>query len=149
MDHNLFSSNGNDLPAEHGVSPLIPSSRRAIATTHNKQEGAKLKFFPQPPMNARTFSFFTQSTPQNSRVLGTDWKRRGLLIQNLSAQSVHISVGNQAGFDGVTYTDAIEVPANASYEFPANAAPINDVYAVSSTAGAHIVIIESTMTGLK
>lgn len=146
-DHFHGSSNGNDLPREHGVSDRLPSSRRAISTQHQKQKGQGLKYFPLPPLSARTFSFFTQTTPQNSRVLGTKLTRRGLLVQNVSNQSVYVSIGNQAGYDPTTgvYADAIEVPPNSAYESPANAAPINDVYIVSEVAGAHVVIIESEL----
>lgn len=141
---------GTDLPDEQGLAVTAPPTlRRGFSSHHEKQTGTKLQFYPAPPLTARTFSFFTQDIAQNSRVLGTDWKRRGLLIQNLSSQSVYMSVGSEAGFDGTTFTDALEIPVGTVYEFPANACPVNDVYVVSASAGAHIVVIESTMAGLK
>ena len=139
-----------DLPQEQGgvaVSP--PSLRRGFSSHHEKQTGTRMQFYPTPPLTSRTFSFFTQDIAQNSRVLGTDWKRRGLLIQNLSGQSVFMSVGSEAGYDGSTFTDALEIPVGTVYEFPANACPVNDVYVVSATAGAHILVIESTLAGVK
>lgn len=144
-EHFIGSSNGNDLPAEHGVSDRVPQSRFAISNVHEKQKGANIKYFPLPPLSARTFSFFTQNEPQNSRVMGAKLTRRGFSIQNRGTASVYLSIGNQAGFDGTTYTDAIEVPAGTFYESPANASPINDIYVVSSVAGEHVVVTESEL----
>ena len=138
---------GNDLPNEHGVSQRQPSLRGSAGKVHIAQSGRKGTFYPTPPLNARTFSFYTQKNSSNSRVVGENPKRRGLAIQNLSNESVFVSVGSEAGFDGTNFTNAIELPVNGYFEFPAGHAPINDIFAVSLTGGAHIVIIESNIAG--
>lgn len=140
------SSNGNDLPSEHGVSHRQPNSRRALSNTHAIPAAKKLKYYPLPPLAARTYSFFVQSDVQASRVAGYDIKRRGLALQNLSANDIYVSFGSPPSDDGLGgYINALLLPANGFYECPANAATVSDVYAVSAIAGSHLLIIESSI----
>ena len=141
------SSNGNDLPSEHGISHRRPNSRHALSNTYATPAAKKLKYYPLPPLAARTYSFFVQSNVQDSRVAGYDIKRRGLALQNLSPNDIYVSFGSPPSDDGLgSYTNALLIPANGFYECPANAATVSDVYAVSATVGSHLLIIESTIT---
>ena len=92
------------------------------------------------PLRGRTFSV-TLAANKAQKVITSDEKRRGLFIQNLSANDVYVAVGTSVGN---SLSDAILIPANTAFEFPSMAAPTNDVYA-RSTAESNIVIIESTL----
>lgn len=124
----------NEIDNAIGIVREAEYGRKLDYSVHEKRVTKKINFAVTPPLTARTFSFITSTQPSNSKVLGTDRKRRNLFIQNLGADSVFLSIGSQAGFDGANFSDSIEIPAGVSYEFPANSAPINDVYVVSSAA---------------
>lgn len=91
-------------------------------------------------MRARTFSVTLQANVTQT-ITASDPKRRGFFLQNLSTNDVYMSIGTSIG---PSLADAILIPANASFEFPANAAPTSDIYARSESNSA-IVIIESTL----
>lgn len=135
-------NHSSDLPREHGVSDRAPSVRSVIQGQHQKPNNLPAKYAIPPPLNGRTFSFFAGSDPSASRVLGMNQKRRGLTIVNASLQTVYVSVSTQAGFDGVQIINAIPVEAGHGYEFPAMAAPVNDVFIVTTTGSAHVIISE-------
>ena len=132
----------NEIDSAIGIVKRPTQGLRTRATNHEKRDVKKPNYYPTPPSSTRTFSFIVSSEPSNSKVLGFDLSRRNLMIQNLGANSVYMSVGSQAGFDGSSYSDAIEIPAGTAYEFPANSAPSNDVYVVSSAANL-VTVMES------
>lgn len=135
----------SDLPNEHGQSYSAPyGNSNAVPVTRAVQLSNPTMYAIPPPMTSRSFTVITNTTPETSRVVGFDIKRRGMMVQNLGGSSVFLSVGSQAGFDGITFTGAMEVPAGASYEFPANCAPVNDVYVVGLANDA-IFIMESVL----
>ncbi len=132
----------SDLPSEHGVSDRAPVERKVFAGQHQRPSNLPAKYAITPPLNGRTFSFFAGSDPSASRVLGMNQKRRGLTIVNSSLKTVYVSVSTQAGFDGTQVINAIPVEAGFGYEFPAFAAPVNDVFIVTTTGTAHVIITE-------
>lgn len=126
----------SDLPNEHGQSLSAPSvNYNGVIKTQRQRavESHQERYTITAPKTARSFTIYTATTAENSSVLGSDIKRRGLFVQNLGANSIFFSVGSQAGFDGVNFVGAMEIPVGASYEFPADQAPTNDVYIVSTT----------------
>ena len=134
----------SDLPAEHGQSYSAPYGNDNKKPVTRAIQVTPTAYAIPPPMTARSFTVITNTTPEASRIVGFDVKRRGMIVQNLGGSSVFLSVGSQAGFDGVTFTGAMEVPAGASYEFPANCAPVNDVYVVGLANDA-IFVMESVL----
>ncbi len=138
----------SDLPSEHGQSFNAPSVNYNGAIKTQRQQAAeshKESYFISSPKTARSFTIYTATTAENSAVLGSDIKRRGLFVQNLGGGSIYFSVGSQAGFDGVNFVGAMEIPAGASYEFPADQAPTNDVYIVA-TANEPVFLMESVIS---
>ena len=133
----------NDLPDEHRVSKREPVYG-GNGQRHFKQDKTPSKFTVLAPLAGRMYSFNTQSAPSTSRVLGMDTKRRGLAIQNLGNDDVYISVGTECQEINGVFAGGILVPSGAYFEFPAYCAPINDIYAVSSTS-CQITIFESTL----
>ncbi len=133
----------NEIQKHHSVSEERPSRNVRPSSTHRDAEKRKMRYYPTPPLNGRTFSFFTQTEVGSSRVLGLDKKRKNLSVQNLSTQNVYLSVGTPASASGTEFSNAVLIPANAYFEFPSNSAPINDIFIVSAVAGAHVVIIET------
>lgn len=132
----LRRNSGSDLPNEQGQSTetaIRVSAAPVLTQRHQAHESHSQKYFISAPKTARSFTVICGVVGENTNILGSDIRRRGLFVQNLGANSVFFSVGSQAGFDGVNFSGAMEIPVGASYEFPADQAPTNDVYIVATT----------------
>lgn len=134
-----------DLPDEHGHSQSIPTTTNFHGHTHKAAKIKKPSYAVTPPTRARTFSSYVGTNVGDSKILGTDTKRRSLLIQNRSADSIFVGLGTPPSFDGVNYTDSFEVNSGQSYETPAGYSPTNDVYIVGENNGSHVVISEAVI----
>lgn len=133
----------SDLDLNRPERVYNPSSSHGISRSRkepSKIEKLKRVIAVPAALRARTFSVTLQANVTQT-ITASDPKRRGFFLQNLSVNDVYVSFGTSIG---PSFSDAILVPPNASFEFPANAAPTSDIYARSAATSA-IVIIESTL----
>lgn len=133
----------NELPLEHQQSrkPAIRSPGFSKQSRQNNQ-AEKNGFATPPPMNGRLFSAFV-GTEVLSLLLRND-KRRGMFIQNLSANTLYVGIATPPALSGATYLNAIEIPSNNSLELKGEMCPIDDIYGLSD-GDSQVVVLETSV----
>lgn len=121
---------GNQLAARYNANPQ-PTYYKAGSESQRhgnySPQGREYTIF--APLEGRTFQRFVGTEPQ--QLLIADSRRRGMLIQNLGADTVFFAFGVEPSGNVV---NGHPILPGQSYEAQAWCAPVNDVYIVADSA---------------